>query len=608
MMDNTQYIVPDSDSDSFYQHQTVVPRQFYPSAYAQQAGLEYRVPSSEYRVPGSEYRCAAADEMTSVYTNRSADHVTATGGIDLYGHRYIGQVAPSMIGPGNYDYRLFPSGATGRMCGAMGSEKKQKEARIRRPMNAFMVWAKVERKRMADANPDLHNADLSKMLGKQWRSLTPSDRRPYVEEAERLRVQHMQKHPNYKYRPRRRKQAAKQTAVPTATSNTNTSTSASSTRTTQSETATELSQSHSRQQYSFSQKRQFSSAEVSCQQTTNLQLISSTGKNSPTDYSSLPCGGLNTPDTSPRLSPDYSLSLTPSSSTSGVAPAAESGLGWRQAEQLFTAVAEKTGFSMAPTSLPTPEMSPLEADKHVTVPASGGGAVGTPGSGHPGEQQVSPACGNPVSQLMSVFGSDHYLRGVGHQFQQRLDQAAGTPTDHSSPSFDEVPPHSPSASNTAINSGCYYSRADPTPTAGIVCGQMGASRSYQDQYLEQKSHFTQQQMPYSACHFTNTPAISCSNAPPINDMELDPNELDCYLPAHLFYQPYMTRGIEGATSRHIEGSTDVNASLLRPPVCAIKEEAEVLTSSTGSGQALVDGGSSTLLSALAGYREMYYGS
>jgi hypothetical protein len=60
-----------------------------------------------------------------------------------------------------YDWTLVP------IASKAASDKRK--LHVKRPMNAFMVWAQAARRKLADQYPQLHNAELSKTLGKLWR-------------------------------------------------------------------------------------------------------------------------------------------------------------------------------------------------------------------------------------------------------------------------------------------------------------------------------------------------------------------------------------------------------------------------------------------------------
>ena len=78
------------------------------------------------------------------------------------------------------------------------------ENHVKRPMNAFMIWSSRKRRELARENPRLHNSQISKILGSEWRKLTEDEKQKFFAQAKLISELHMIEHPDYKYRPKRR--------------------------------------------------------------------------------------------------------------------------------------------------------------------------------------------------------------------------------------------------------------------------------------------------------------------------------------------------------------------------------------------------------------------
>ena len=81
-----------------------------------------------------------------------------------------------------------------------GKKKKAKKevdpdapVKPKKSKNAFMLFTAANREQVKTDNPDIKPTEISKKMGEMWADLSDEDKEPYVEEAEKLKAEYLEK-------------------------------------------------------------------------------------------------------------------------------------------------------------------------------------------------------------------------------------------------------------------------------------------------------------------------------------------------------------------------------------------------------------------------------
>ncbi|KAI6038545.1 hypothetical protein EDC04DRAFT_1951528 [Pisolithus marmoratus] len=103
---------------------------------------------------------------------------------------------------------------------SLTSQSLNPDGTPKRPMNAFMIFARRRRPQISAENQSMRTGEISKILSREWNSMDPPEKQFYLDQAKQLKDNFNQKYPDYVYRRRpnntRRRKRTDATAGPSS--------------------------------------------------------------------------------------------------------------------------------------------------------------------------------------------------------------------------------------------------------------------------------------------------------------------------------------------------------------------------------------------------------
>ncbi|KHN87653.1 Transcription factor SOX-2 [Toxocara canis] len=61
---------------------------------------------------------------------------------------------------------------------------------IKRPLNAYMIWTRQERKKILAKDPKMKMNDVSRLMGEKWKTLSDKEKKPFFEMSKQSKLEH----------------------------------------------------------------------------------------------------------------------------------------------------------------------------------------------------------------------------------------------------------------------------------------------------------------------------------------------------------------------------------------------------------------------------------